>query len=87
MLALPAINTGVFVYQSFILESKNWGDFVIAKSFMFYAILSVGISLVVFIEEFKNTNAKIIKPTNSVVANIISTWACDFLETIIISFI
>ena len=42
MLALPAINTGVFVYQSFILESKNWGEFVIAKSFMFYAILSVG---------------------------------------------
>jgi len=42
MLALPAINTGVFVYQSFILESKNWGDFVIAKSFMFYAVLSVG---------------------------------------------
>ena len=41
MLALPAINTGVFVYQSFILESKNWGDFVIAKSFMMYAILSV----------------------------------------------
>jgi len=41
MSALPAINTGVFVYQSFILESKNWGDFVIAKSFMFYAILSV----------------------------------------------
>ncbi len=41
MLALPAINTGVFVYQSFILESKNWGDFVIAKSFMVYAILSV----------------------------------------------
>ena len=42
MLALPAINTGVFVYQSFILESKNWGVFVIAQSFMFYAILSVG---------------------------------------------
>ena len=42
MLALPAINTGVFVYQSFILESKGWGNFVIAKSFMFYAILSVG---------------------------------------------
>jgi len=41
MLALPAINTGVFVYQSFILESKNWGDFVIAKSFMVYAVLSV----------------------------------------------
>ena len=41
MLALPTINTGVFVYQSFILESKNWGEFVIAKSFMFYAVLSV----------------------------------------------
>ena len=41
MLALPMINTGVFVYQSFILESKNWGEFVIAKSFMIYAILSV----------------------------------------------
>ena len=42
MLALPMINTGVFVYQSFILESKGWGEFVIAKSFMIYAILSVG---------------------------------------------
>ena len=41
MLALPAINTGVFVYQSFILESKLWGEFVIAKSFMIYAIFSV----------------------------------------------
>jgi predicted MFS family arabinose efflux permease len=41
MVALPAINTGVFVYQSFILESKVWGEFVIAKSFMIYAILSV----------------------------------------------
>ena len=41
MVALPAINTGVFVYQSFILDSKNWGDFVIAKSFMAYAVLSV----------------------------------------------
>ena len=41
MLALPTINTGVFVYQSYILESKNWGDFVIAKSFMFYSVLSV----------------------------------------------
>ena len=41
MLALPTINTGVCVYQSFILESKGWGDFVIAKSFMIYAILSV----------------------------------------------
>ena len=41
MLALPAINTGVFVYQSFIIESKKWDDYVIAQSFMFYAIFSV----------------------------------------------
>ena len=41
MLAMPWITTGVFVYQSFILSSKNWGDFVIAKSFMAYSILSV----------------------------------------------
>ena len=41
MLALPTINTGVFVYQSFIIESKRWGDFVIASSFMAYALLSV----------------------------------------------
>ena len=34
MLAMPWIATGVFVYQSFITESKNWGPFVIAQSFM-----------------------------------------------------
>jgi len=41
MLAMPWIATGVFVYQSFIAESKEWGTFVIAQSFMVYAILSV----------------------------------------------
>ena len=41
MLAMPWIATGVFVYQSFILESKNWGPYVIAQSFMIYSILSV----------------------------------------------
>ncbi len=41
MLAMPWIATGVFVYQSFITESKNWGEFVIAQSFMAYSILSV----------------------------------------------
>tara|TARA_B100000131_G_scaffold229859_1_gene221660 strand:- start:34 stop:690 length:657 start_codon:yes stop_codon:yes gene_type:complete len=41
MLAMPWIATGVFVYQSFILESKNWGPYVIAQSFMSYSILSV----------------------------------------------
>ena len=41
MLAMPWIATGVFVYQSFITESKDWGTFVIAQSFMVYSILSV----------------------------------------------
>ena len=41
MLAMPWIATGVFVYQSFILESKNWGPYVIAQSFMSYSVLSV----------------------------------------------
>ena len=41
MLAMPWIATGVFVYQSFILESKGWGTFVIAQSFMVYSVLSV----------------------------------------------
>ena len=41
MLAMPWIATGVFVYQSFITESKEWGSFVIAQSFMIYSILSV----------------------------------------------
>ena len=41
MLAMPWIATGVFVYQSFITESKVWGSFIIAQSFMVYSILSV----------------------------------------------
>ena len=41
MLAMPWIATGVFVYQSFITESKEWGPFVIAQSFMVYSVLSV----------------------------------------------
>ena len=41
MLAMPWIATGVFVYQSFITEAKEWGSFVIAQSFMVYSVLSV----------------------------------------------
>ena len=41
MLAMPWIATGVFVYQSFITESKNWGPFIIAQSFMSYSVFSV----------------------------------------------
>ena len=38
---MPWIANGVFVYQSFITEAKEWGFFVIAQSFMVYSILSV----------------------------------------------
>jgi len=41
MLAMPSIATGTFVYQSFIVSSKDWGPYVIAQSFMVYSILSV----------------------------------------------
>ena len=41
MLAMPWIATGVFVYQSFITESKQWGVFVIAQSFMVYSVISL----------------------------------------------
>tara|TARA_B100000767_G_scaffold132003_1_gene125381 strand:+ start:42 stop:938 length:897 start_codon:yes stop_codon:yes gene_type:complete len=41
MLAMPWIATGTFVYQSFIVTSKEWGPYVIAQSFMVYSILSV----------------------------------------------
>jgi len=41
MLAMPWIATGVFVFQSFISDSKGWGTFIIAQSFMVYSVLSV----------------------------------------------
>ena len=41
MLALPWIATGVFIYQSFIAESKLWNVYVIPKSFMIYSIISI----------------------------------------------
>ena len=60
MLAMPWIATGVFVFQSFILSSKNWGPYIIAQSFMVYSILSV---LTLFLSGFlidKFTSRKII---------------------------
>ena len=60
MLAMPWIATGTFVYQSFILESKNWGPYIIAQSFMVYSIMSV---VTLFISGFlidKFTSRKIL---------------------------
>jgi predicted MFS family arabinose efflux permease len=41
MLAMPWIATGVFVYQSFISDSKMWDTYTIPKAFMFYSITSI----------------------------------------------
>ncbi|MBD1172774.1 MFS transporter [Pelagibacterales bacterium SAG-MED05] len=41
MLAMPWIATGVFVYQSFISDSKMWSIYTIPKAFMVYSITSI----------------------------------------------
>ena len=41
MLAMPWIATGVFVYQSYIAESKLWSSYTIPQSFMVYSIMSI----------------------------------------------
>ena len=41
MLAMPWIVTGVFIYQSFISDSKLWSAYVIPQSFMIYSITSI----------------------------------------------
>ena len=41
MLAMPWMATGIFVYQSFITESKMWAIYTIPKAFMFYSITSI----------------------------------------------
>ena len=41
LLAPAFIITGVVINQSFIIESKGWGEYAIAKAFMFYSVLTV----------------------------------------------
>ena len=41
MLAMPWIITGIFVYQSFITDSKLWNIYTIPKAFMIYSIISI----------------------------------------------
>ncbi len=60
MLAMPSIATGVFVYQSFILSSKNWGPYVIAQSFMAYSILTVITLFIIGILIDKFTSRKLL---------------------------
>ncbi len=41
MLAMPWIVTGIFVYQSFISDSKMWNIYTIPKAFMVYSLASI----------------------------------------------
>ena len=41
MLAMPWIATGIFVYQSYISDSKLWSTYTIPKAFMVYSITSI----------------------------------------------
>ena len=41
LLAPSFIITGIVINQSFIIVSKGWGDYAIAKAFMFYSVLTV----------------------------------------------
>jgi len=41
MLASSFIITGIVINQTFIIESKEWGKFAIAKSFMIYSLFTV----------------------------------------------
>jgi len=38
---MPWLATGIFVYQSFISESKMWAVYTIPKAFMVYSITSI----------------------------------------------
>ena len=85
MLAMPWIATGVFVYQSFITESKEWGTFVIAQSFMIYSILSV-ITLLVsgfLIDKFTSRKLLIFMD----IPLLLSTIVLFYFDTSITSFI
>jgi len=41
LLASPFVITGVVINQSFILESKNWDEYALAKAFMSYSVFTV----------------------------------------------
>ncbi len=64
MLAMPWIVTGIFVYQSFISDSKNWDLYIIPKSFMAYSIASIFTLIAAGILVDKYTSRKLIKFIN-----------------------
>ncbi|MDC3085300.1 MFS transporter [Candidatus Pelagibacter sp.] len=85
MLAMPWIATGVFVYQSFITESKDWGNFVIAQSFMVYSILSVVTLLISGFLIDKFTSRKLLIFMN--IPLLLSTLVLIFFDSSMTSFI
>ena len=85
MLAMPWIATGTFVYQSFILSSKNWGPYIIAQSFMIYSILSVITLIISGILIDKFTSRKLIVYMN--IPLLISVFIIIFFDQPYTSFI
>ena len=85
MLAMRWIATGVFVYQSFITEAKEWGPFVIAQSFMVYSILSVLTLLVSGFLIDKFTSRKLLIFMN--IPLLISMLVLFYFDNLITSFI
>ena len=82
---MPSIATGTFVYQSFIVASKNWGPYVIAQSFMSYSILSV---LTLFLSGFlidKFTSRKLLIYMN--IPLLFSVVVLYFFDTPITAFL
>ncbi len=64
MLAMPWLATGIFVYQSFITDSKMWNIYTIPKAFMVYSVTSI---LTLFLSGFlvdKFTGRKLIYVMN-----------------------
>ena len=64
MLAMPWLATGIFVYQSFISDSKMWNIYTIPKAFMVYSVTSI---LTLFLSGFlvdKFTGRKLIYVMN-----------------------
>ena len=64
ILAPSFIITGIVINQSFITQSKNWGEYTIAKAFMFYSVSTV---LTLFLSGFlvdKFTSRKLLSILN-----------------------
>ena len=85
MLAMPWIFSGFAVFQSFVQTSKGWGPYVIAQSFMSYAIFSV---LTLFLSGFlidKFSSRKLLIYMN--IPLLLAAIILFFFDTPIIAFI